>query len=48
LVGVEQKFLDEHLIRYNLACYAAQLGRLQKAGDLLKNAAKQSGDPASI
>ena len=43
LVEVEQKFPDEYLIRYNLACYAAQLGRLQDARDLLKKAIDVAG-----
>ena len=48
LVGVAQRFPDEHLIPYNLACYAAQLGHLQEARDLLKKAFRQSGNPTSI
>lgn len=31
LVAVVDKFPDEHLIRYNLACYSCQLGNLKEA-----------------
>jgi tetratricopeptide (TPR) repeat protein len=38
LMGVEQQFPDQYLIRYNLACYESRLGNLKKAYQLLKKA----------
>jgi tetratricopeptide (TPR) repeat protein len=38
LAGVAQKFPDEHLIPYNLACYACQLGSLKEAWQWLEKA----------
>ncbi|HSU56122.1 MAG TPA: tetratricopeptide repeat protein, partial [Candidatus Dormibacteraeota bacterium] len=37
-------FPKEYLIRYNLACYACQLGRIPEALKLLQEAAKIGGD----
>jgi hypothetical protein len=31
LIAVVEKFPDEHLMRYNLACYACQFGNLKEA-----------------
>lgn len=38
LLPVVDKFPDEYIIRYNLACYACQLGNLKDAWDWLEKA----------
>jgi len=38
LLPVVDKFPDQYIIRYNLACYACQLGNLKEARDWLKKA----------
>jgi predicted Zn-dependent protease len=38
LLPVVNKFPDQYIIRYNLACYACQLGRLKEAGKWLADA----------
>lgn len=38
LLPIADKFPDQYVIRYNLACYAAQLGRLKEALDWLERA----------
>lgn len=38
LVPVVDKFPDEYIIRYNLACYACQLGNLKEAWQWLEKA----------
>jgi tetratricopeptide (TPR) repeat protein len=38
-----EKFPREGIIPYNLACYACQLGQLDKARDLVKHAVKVAG-----
>ena len=42
------KFPKVPIIPYNLACYAAQLGRLDEAMDWLRRAAKAGGDTKAI
>jgi predicted Zn-dependent protease len=37
LLPAVQKFPAEHVVRYNLACYACQLGKLKEASSPLKN-----------
>lgn len=39
----EGKFPEEYLIRYNLACYARQLGNLKEAREWLKKASALAG-----
>jgi len=43
-----EKFPKEYLIPYNLACYAAQSGRLEEAWDWLERARGTSGSPEEI
>jgi len=43
LLPVVDKFPKEHIIRYNLACYACQLGNLKEARDWLKKASDLVG-----
>ncbi|MGD0351643.1 MAG: tetratricopeptide repeat protein [Verrucomicrobiota bacterium] len=43
LVPVVDKFPDEYIIRYNLACYACQLGNLKEALQWLKKAIDLAG-----
>jgi predicted Zn-dependent protease len=43
LFPVVDKFPDEHIIRYNLACYACQLGNLKDAEEWLKKAFDVAG-----
>jgi predicted Zn-dependent protease len=43
LLPVVEKFPKEHLIRYNLACYACQLGNLKAARDWLQKAIDLAG-----
>jgi tetratricopeptide (TPR) repeat protein len=38
LLPVVDKFPKEYIMRYNLACYACQLGNLKEARDWLKKA----------
>jgi hypothetical protein len=38
LLPVVDKFPEEFIIRYNLACYACQLGNLKETRDWLKKA----------
>jgi len=40
LLPVVDRFPKEHIIRYNLACYACQLGNLKQVRDWLKKAIK--------
>jgi hypothetical protein len=42
------KFPGEHLVRYNLACYAAQLGRLADAQAWLARAFEIADDLAQM
>jgi tetratricopeptide (TPR) repeat protein len=44
LLPARAKFPKVALIPYNLACYAAQLGRLDQAWDLLHEAMERAGD----
>ena len=48
LLPVAGQFADDFLIRYNLACYACQLGRLAQAREWLQAAVKVSGEPARV
>jgi len=43
LVPIVDKFPDEYIIRYNLACYACQLGNLNEAWRWLKKAIDLAG-----
>ena len=43
-----EKFPKEPIIPYNLACYAAQFGRLDEAWDWLHQAMEAAGDVKSI
>ena len=43
-----EKFPKEEVISYNLACYAAQFGRLDEAWDWLKKSMKTSGEVQKI
>ena len=43
LLPVVDKFPDEYIIRYNLACYACQLGNRQEAWDWLEKAIELAG-----
>ena len=43
LLPVVDKFPKEYIIRYNLACYACQLGNLKEARDWLKKASDLAG-----
>ncbi len=48
LIPVLAKFPREHLMRYNLACYTCQLGRLEDAKVWLELAFKIAGNPAKV
>lgn len=43
LLPVVDKFPKEYIMRYNLACYACQLGSLKEARDWLKKAIELAG-----
>ena len=43
LLGAVQRFPEESTIRYNLACYEAQLGNLELARDHLARAIRMNG-----
>jgi len=43
LIGVADKFPEEHLMRYNLACYSCQLGKLKEAYQWLEKAIDLAG-----
>jgi hypothetical protein len=43
LLPVVDKFPKEYIIRYNLACYACQLGNMKEARDWLKKAIDLAG-----
>ena len=43
LLPVLDRFPDEYVMRYNLACYSCQLGRLDEARAWLKKAMKLAG-----
>lgn len=43
-----EKFPKEYIIPYNLACYAAQSGRLEEAWDWLVRARNTSGSPEKV
>jgi hypothetical protein len=43
LLTVVDKFPKEYIIRYNLACYACQLGNLKEARHWLKKAIDLAG-----
>jgi predicted Zn-dependent protease len=43
LLPVVDKFPKEYIIRYNLACYACQLGNLKEARDWMKKAIDLAG-----
>jgi hypothetical protein len=43
-----EKFPDEPIIPFNLACYAAQAGRLDEAWDWLQHAIRASGNLSEI
>jgi predicted Zn-dependent protease len=47
LLPVVDKFPKEHIIRYNLACYACQLGNLKEARAWLKKAIHMA-DPKQV
>ncbi len=47
LLGAVERFPQEYVIRYNLACYACQLGNLDQARSWLKKAVDIAG-PAQI
>ena len=47
LLRVVDKFPDDPILRYNLACYECQLGRLEQAKGWLEKAFKL-GDPKKI
>jgi predicted Zn-dependent protease len=47
LLRVVDKFQDDPVMRYNLACYECQLGRLEQAKNWLEKAL-QLGDPKKI
>jgi predicted Zn-dependent protease len=48
LLPAFERFPQNPLIPYNLACYAAQFGRLDEAWDWLDKAMKAAGDEQSI
>ena len=48
LIEALDKFPKESVIPYNLACYAAQLGRLDEAWDWLHKAMEVEGDVKAI
>lgn len=43
LLPAAEKFPDVHVIPFNLACYACQMGRLPEARDWLKRALEIAG-----
>ena len=43
MLPVLDKFPKEYIMRYNLACYAAQLGNLKEARDWLQKAIDLAG-----
>lgn len=43
LIPIMDKFPKEYLMRYNLACYSCQLGKLEEAKELLKKARDLAG-----
>lgn len=43
LIPIMDKFPKEYLMRYNLACYSCQLGKLKEAKELLKKARDLAG-----
>ena len=47
LLRVVDKFPEDPIMRYNLACYECQLGRLEQAKNWLQKA-YESGDPKKI
>jgi tetratricopeptide (TPR) repeat protein len=47
LLSIADKFPNQYLIRYNLACYAAQCGRLNEAKQWLKQAIEM-GDSTEV
>jgi predicted Zn-dependent protease len=47
LLRVVEKFPEDPIMRYNLACYECQLGRLKQAKDWLEKAC-EVGDPKKI
>jgi hypothetical protein len=47
LLPVVDKFPKEYIIRYNLACYACQLGNLEEARHWLKKAIEMA-DPKEV
>ncbi|MBI4325365.1 MAG: tetratricopeptide repeat protein, partial [Chloroflexi bacterium] len=48
LLPAADKFAVEYLIPYNLACYSAQLGRLNEAKAWLERAFQVSGHAAQV
>ena len=48
LLPAVKLFPKNHMIPYNLACYAAQFGRLDEAWDWLQKAIKAARDQAAI
>ena len=44
LFPASEHFTDEPVSTYNLACYAAQLGRVEEAWEWLQKAIKVSGN----
>lgn len=48
LLPVLDRFPQEYVMRYNLACYSCQLGRLDEARDWLKKAIKLVGGADAI
>lgn len=48
LFHVAERFSSEYLVAYNLACYAARLGRLSEAKTWLDRAFKASGNAAQV
>jgi hypothetical protein len=47
LLRVVDKFLEDPIMRYNLACYECQLGKLEPAKNWLQKAC-EVGDPEKI
>ena len=48
LAPAAEKFPEEPIIAYNLACYATQFGRIDEAWSWLQKAVRISGDPRDI
>jgi predicted Zn-dependent protease len=48
LLQVAQLFKEHPLVFYNLACYCAQLGKLEEARQHLDQASRLSGNPAKM